>query len=138
LIRDGDVRVAVRLVASTPFQFSQTNKFTIAPEAASNTAYILGKASFADQWHLKATTDKPSDEVKFLAILVPYRESEPEPKIELLQGDGTIGFRVAGTDVAAWWGAGSRGKISAAGVTGDGRMVVNATEPGKAEHVIAP
>ena len=137
-IREGDVRVAVRLVASAPFRFSQTSKFTIEPEAASNTAYILGKASFADQWHLKATTDTPGDEVKFLAILVPYRESEPEPKIELLQGDGTIGFRVAGTDVAAWWGAGSRGKISAAGVTGDGRMVVNATEPGKAAHVIAP
>ncbi len=48
-----------------------------------------------------------------------------------------MGFRVAGTEVAAWWGAGSRGKISVAGVTGDGRIVLNAVEHGKAVHVIA-
>ncbi len=136
-IRDGDARVAVRLVASVPFRFSQSNEFPIKPEAASNTAYILGKASFADQWHLQAKTVESKDEVKFLAVLVPYRESEPQPEIEVLQGDDAIGFRVAGTEVAAWWGEGSRGKISVAGITGDGRIVVNSNEPGKVAHVIA-
>lgn len=137
-IEDGDVKVAVRLVASVPFRFSQTNKFAIPPEAASNTAYILGKASFADQWHLRATTETPEDEIKFLAVFVPYRDSEPQPKIEVLRGESTIGFRVDGADVAAWWGDGSQGKISAGGVKGEGRLVVDVKEPGQPTHVVAP
>ncbi len=136
-IHDGDARVAVRLVATSPFRFSQSNQFTIKPEAASNTAYILGKASFADQWHLQAATQEPREEGKFLAVLVPYRETEPEPEIELLQGESTIGFRVAGTSVAAWWGAGSQGKIAAPGIAGEGRMVIDTTEAGKTEHVVS-
>ncbi len=136
-IQDGNVRVAVRLVATSPFQFSQSNQFTIQPEAASNTAYILGKASFANQWHLQASTGQPGDEVKFLAVLVPYRDSEPEPEIEMLRSDGTIGFRVSGTSVAAWWGVGSHGKISSPGLTGEGRFVINTTEPGAAANVVA-
>ncbi len=136
-IRSGNARAAVRLAASAPFHFSQTNEFTVKPEAASNTAYILGKASFDNQWHLRATTNDATDEVKFLAVLVPYREGEPAPEIELVRGEESLGFRVAGTEAAAWWGKGSQGRISAGDITGEGRLVVNTNEAGQAARVVA-
>lgn len=137
-VRDGDARLVVRLVASVPFRFGQHSGFPIKPEFSANTAYVLGDEPFADQWHLQATTGQLSDEVKFLAVFVPYRASEPEPKIELLNADHAIGFRVAGTEVAAWWGAGSRGKIEASGITGEGRLAINAGDADKAVHVTVP
>jgi hypothetical protein len=136
-VRDGDARLTVRLVASVPCRFSQTDRFPIAPEPATNTAYILNKADFTNQWHLKATTGTPAREVKFLAVMAPYRASEPQPEIVPFQEAGAKGFRVAGTEVAAWWGDGHRGKISAGGLTGDGRFVLRVTEDGKVSTVVA-
>ena len=82
LVRSGDARLAVRVIASAPLEFSQASKFPVQPEAANNTAYVLGTPSFPDQWHLKATTSRPSREMRFLAVLAPYRAGEPEPAIE--------------------------------------------------------
>ena len=136
-VRDGDARLAVRLVATVPYGFSQTDKFPIAPERATNTAYILVDKPFVNQWHLKATTAKPVREVKFLAVMAPYRASEPIPDITPLEGASVAGFRVAGTEVAAWWGEGIRGKISSGTLSGDGRFVLRVTEDGKASTVVA-
>jgi len=129
--------MAVRLAATVPYQFSQTDKFPIAPERATNTAYILVDKPFVNQWHLKASTRTPVREAKFLAVLVPYRASEPQPEIAPLDGRGTSGFRVAGTEIAAWWGDGDRGKVSAGEVAGEGRLVVRVTEDGKATTVVS-
>jgi hypothetical protein len=136
-VRDGDARLAVRLVATVPYEFSQTDGFPIAPERATNTAYILVDKPFVNQWHLKATTAKPAREMKFLAVMVPYRASEPTPDIVPLEGAGITGFRVAGTEVAAWWGEGFRGKISLGALAGDGRFVLRVTENGKVSTVVA-
>jgi hypothetical protein len=136
-VRDGDVRLAVRLVSTVPYHFSQTDQFPIAPEPATNTAYILTKDIFSNQWHLKATTANPTAEVKFLALMVPYRASEPQPEIVPFQATGATGFRVAGVEVAAWWGDGYRGKISAGGLTGQGRFVLKVTEDGKVSTLTA-
>ena len=116
LVSEGNARLAVRLIASVPFQFSQQGGFPIKPEPANNTAYVLGKPSFPDQWHLRATTTKPIDEVRFLAILVPYRAGEQEPKIE----SRPSGFHMDSLDV-----------------TGEGRLVVEVREGGRVETVTA-
>ena len=129
-VHDGDARMAVRLVATAPYGFSQTNKFSVPPEAITNTAYVLGEEKFTDQWHLKATTRTPVREVKFLAILVPYRASEKQPEIVALQGEGMRGFRVGRTEVGAWWGAGESGKIAMGDASGEGRLLVKDGEQG--------
>jgi len=136
-LRDGDARLAVRLVATVPYGFSQTDKFPVAPELATNTAYILVDKPFVNQWHLKATTERPAKEMKFLAVMVPYRDSEAQPEIVPLEGAGAKGFRVAGTEVAAWWGDGSRGKISAGALEGEGRLVLRVTEQGASSTVVS-
>lgn len=136
-LRSGNARAIVRLVASLPYGVSQTSEFPIKPEAASNTAYILGKASFDNQWRLRAATDAEADEVKFLALFVPYRASEPEPKIEMIRTGDVMGFRVAGSEVAAWWGKGPSGRISAGAVQGNGRLAVSVSEAGQSARVVA-
>jgi hypothetical protein len=117
LVRDGDARLAVRLVASVPLRFSQTGKFPIEPEAANNTAYVLGTPSFPDQWHLKATTERPAGEMRFLAILVPYRAGEPAPLIE----SSPTGFRMGSFEAT----------------DSGGRLTVRFTEDGRAQTVTA-
>jgi hypothetical protein len=124
LVRDGNVRLAVRLIASAPLRFSQQGKFPIEPEPVTNTAYVLGKPEFPDQWHLRATTGRAQRTARFLAVMVPYRVGEPEPAIEVVQSGDTAGFRVGDLDVAAWWGVGPAGRISANGMTGEGRLML--------------
>ncbi len=130
--RDGEARLAVRLVASVPFAFSQHTGFPAPPEVAENTAYIEAekerKARFPDQWHLSARTQEPAGEIKFLAVMVPYRASESEPEIALLESSSARGFRVGGVEVAAWWGAGERGPITLGRLTGSGRLVLKVPE----------
>ena len=136
-VRDGDARLAVRLVATAPFQFTQTSRFPVQPEAASNTAYVLAEPEFRDQWHASAATRTPAAEVKFLAVLVPYRASEAPPEIVPLNENGTAGFRIGGARVAAWWGAGSHGRIAAGGLTGSGRLVVRVRDGGGESTAVA-
>ena len=124
LVEDGDARMAVRLIATTPCRYSQTGEFPIAPEEPTSTAYILSKDTYSNQWHFTASTTGAVQEVKFLAVLVPYRASEPPPRIVPLGDGSTAGFRLDDVEVAAWWGSGPRGKINAKGLVGDGRLVL--------------
>lgn len=134
-VRDGDARLVARLAASVPYSFSQKTGFPVPPEVAENTAYIEAekerKARFPDQWHLAARTHEPAREVKFLAVMVPYRASEREPEITPLESCGARGFRVAGVEVAAWWGAGERGSISLGALSGSGRLILKVPEQGR-------
>ena len=129
-VEDGEARLSVRLASTVPYGISQTDRFPIAPEEPATTAYILTKDIFANQWHLKAATANPVREVKFLAVMVPYRASEPPPQILPIGGTNSTGFRVAGTEIAAWWGDGVRGNISADNLKGEGRFVIKVVEGG--------
>jgi hypothetical protein len=122
-LQDGDVRLAVRLAATVPFELSQQGGFPVAPEAATNTAYVLEGEKFTDQWHLRASTRAPAAQVKFLAVLVPYRASEAEPRIERIDRDGSTGFRVAGSEVLAPWGKGR------------GQLIIDVRDAGTTTHV---
>lgn len=134
-VRNGNARLAVRLVSTEPFSFSQSSGFPIPPEPVADTAYPNPPTEI--QWHLKAHTEQPAREIKFLAVLVPYRASELLPAIAVLRSSSARGFRVANCEVAVWWGQGNRGEISLEGLTGTGRLVVRVLESVKAQTFVS-
>jgi hypothetical protein len=129
--------VAVKLIATVPYRFSQSDRFPIPPEEPDSTAYIMSKDTYPDQWRFNAATEKPSSEVKFLAILVPYRVGEAAPEIVPIGGADVKGFRVGGAEVVAWWGGGAQGKIAAVDLAGEGRLVVKVNENGRGSTIVA-
>jgi hypothetical protein len=135
-LHDGDARLIVCLRSSKPLRFSQQNAFSVPPERPENTAYQEVSAQFPNQWHLAADTHDPTNEVKFLAVMVPYRYSEDEPKIKAFESGQTAGFEVGDSRVAAWWGEGDAGQIQAEGLTGKGRMVILFKENGMRQRVV--
>jgi hypothetical protein len=127
-VNSGNARLAVRLVSTEPFSFAQRTGFNVPPDERA--------ANRPNQWHLKARTGKPAGQIKFLAVMVPYRASEKMPEIAPLKSGNAVGFEVDGAKIAAWWGPGEQGNISAAGLAGEGRMVVAITENGKTQTVV--
>ncbi len=115
-IRRGKARCAVRLISTAPLRFSQFGGFPVPPEERA--------AGSPDQWHLTARTTAPRSEIKFLAVLVPYRAGESEPRITRLEGDRSAGFRIGDVEVAAWWGDGLSGSIAAGRLQGSGRLLI--------------
>jgi hypothetical protein len=139
-VRDGNARLVARVVSSRGLAFSQTGRFAVAPEIEGSACADRPKecaARFADQWHLAAKTQSPADEIRFLAIMAPYREGEKEPAIETFESADAFGLRVAGTEVAAWWGAGKTGRIAAGDLAGEGRLVVKVDEAGEITRIVA-
>jgi hypothetical protein len=123
-------------VATVPYKFEQCTGFPIQPEVAANTAYVLGSENFANQSHLKATAGAAVEEMKFLAVLIPYRSSESRPEVATIHSGNTIGFRVAGTEILAWWGSGRQGNISTSNGDSIGRLYLKTTENGKPTTVV--
>ncbi len=137
LIQDGDARVAVRLVSSVPYRFSQSTGFPIKPEYAANTAYVLGRESFTDQSHLSAISKQSARELKYLAVFVPYHASEPAPEISVVKSGNYVGYRVSGVEIRAWWGSGAQGPLKAGGTAGTGRFIISTSEEDKGQGVVA-
>jgi len=141
LVSDGDARLAIRLVSTKPVGFAQTDKFNVAPEfehSASCAASPKDCAKhFPNQWHLAAHTQAPADEIKFAAIMVPYRASEPQPEIVVEKSGDFVVFKVADTVAAAWMGAGTRGKLPMPGTLAEGRLAVRTSEGGKTDSAVA-
>ncbi len=115
-IERGGARCAVQLLCTERLEFTQFGGFPVPPEERAR--------GFPDQWHLTARTGAPAREVKFLAVLAPYRAGETPPEITALKGEAAAGFRVGKTRVAAWWGAGEKGSIALDGLAGEGRLVI--------------
>jgi hypothetical protein len=136
-IQQGDARLAVRLYCDQPFTFSHQTGFPIPPEKAENTAYQDFDTQFADQSHLTAHTQSPAAEIKFLAIVVPYRASEPAPSILPISSQHSLGWEVGGTEIRAWWGAGETGNAETEGFQEDCRMAITVYgQPGAWRTVI--
>jgi hypothetical protein len=135
-ITDGDVRLTARLLSTQRLRFSQSSAFTVPPESPENTAYQGEFVKFPDQWHLKAHTNTPAAEIKFLAVLIPYRSSEPEPRIVPFGSGSAAGFRIGDSKVTAWWGPGETGRIASEGSTVEGRMVISAVADGKLQTMV--
>lgn len=134
-VRSGSVRLAVRLVSTGPLTFSQSSGFPIPPETVTDTAYPNPPKE--TQWHLSAHSEQAAPEIKFLAVLVPYRASEPEPAMEALQSSNARGFRAGGCEVAVWWGQGNAGDISLHDLAGKARLLVRVLEDGKSQTLVS-
>jgi hypothetical protein len=135
-IQQGDARLAVRLFCDQPFRFSQQTGFPIPPERAENTAYQDLDTHFADQSHLRAHTHSPAAEIKFLAVMVPYRASEAAPEIQPFRSQHLLGCRMGDRQIAAWWGAGETGKVEMAGLAEDCRMILIENDNGQRRKVV--
>jgi len=140
-VRDGDARLAVRLVSTVPFRFSQTDRFSVAPEVSQSSRCAASPkdcaARFPNQWHLSARTTQPAAEARFLAVMVPYRASEPQPQISAEKsGDAWI-LRVNDTVAGAWFGAGRLGKIPLESAPSEARLVLQTAEGGRTDTVVS-
>jgi hypothetical protein len=100
-VENGQARCIVKIISTEPLEFSQTDRFNIPPGERYEGA--------ANQWHLTVGTSKKAAEVKFLALMVPYRSTEPAPRIEVVEEGSWFGFEVNGEVVKAWWGKGEIG-----------------------------
>ena len=128
-ISRGKARLAVKLLATVPLEFNQFGGFPVKPEERA--------AGSPDQWHLTARTKIGAAEVKFLAVLVPYREGETAPEIAAIAGPRAAGFRIGDTRIAAWWGSGEKGTIRLGELSGDGRLVIHVKNAGRPETVVS-
>ena len=139
-VRDGDARLAIRLVSTKPLKFTQTDRFAVAPEAAQSSACAASpkdcEAKFPKQWHFNARTTAPTDEVKFAAVMVPYRAGETAPEISVGRSGDTVVFQVKDTVIAAWMGAGTGGQLAMPGAAAAGRLAVRSSEGGKTGNVV--
>ena len=102
----GNACVDVYIVAESPLDFAQTSKFTVAPEERFSGA--------PEQFHFSAETVDARPEMRFLAVLVPYRRGETPPIVEPFEGPSVRGFHVGGDSVEAWWGPGQDGILGGA------------------------
>jgi hypothetical protein len=140
-VQNADARLVVRLVATEPLGYSQRDWFAVPPELNEATARTASEAArkerFPNQWHLSARTGKPARDIKFVAVMVPYRASESEPEIVVQKNGDTVSFKLADTVVAAWMGAGTQGKLDAAGIAESGRLAVRVTEDGRTDSAVA-
>jgi len=141
-VQNEDVRLVVRLIATEPLRFSQRDWFAVPPELDEATARTASEAArkqrFPNQWHLNAHTGKSVREIKFVAVMVPYRASEAAPAIAVEKSDEAVVFKVADSVVAAWIGAGAQGKLAGPGLAATGRLAVRVSEGGKTDTVVAP
>ncbi len=124
------VRLAVKLLATQRLEFAQFGGFPVKPEERA--------ARSPDQWHLSARTTVPADEVKFLAVLVPYLEGQTPPEIIALGDHSTAGFRIGDTSVLAWWGSGATGSLHFEELSGQGRLLVRVSEANRPRIIVSP
>jgi hypothetical protein len=130
LISSGKAHLAVKLISTTPLDFSQFGGFPVKPEERA--------AGAPDQWHLTARTKMKTAEAKFLAILAPYREGQKPPEIEVNSRQGPACFRVGEVQIVAWWGSGETGPISLEAEQKRGRLLLRYREQGKLKIVACP
>ncbi len=115
VVRQGEAACLVRLICSTGMSFSQSDSFTVAPEER-----YLGAAN---QWHFKAETREPATAVKYLALIIPFRQGEEIPTVAAAEEDNWRGFELNGERVLAWWGESESGSYPGEKAPGRLRVV---------------
>lgn len=126
-LEEGNVRLLIRLIATEKLSLTQSDEFTVPPEER--------RADAPPQFHLKAESEQPAQEVKFLALLFPLQEAEMKPEIELIEQGNLRGFRVGDERVLAWWGQGEVGALNES-AQGEGRMLVETGQDGEKRLVL--
>lgn len=103
----GEAGLRVQFLTPDKLQFSQNDKFDVAPE----------KADSPNQWHFTASTVAPAAKMRFVTVLAPYRLGEEAklPQCRLLSAEGGVVVQV-GDDVIAWKDAGAK-EVKGGGLT---------------------
>lgn len=78
----GDARLLVQFAEPRKLNLSLTDQFTVPPEN-----------NLANQWHLTASTDRPSRQETFVTVLYPFKAGEEGslPRIERIEKPGIRG-----------------------------------------------
>ncbi|MBN2288005.1 MAG: heparinase II/III family protein, partial [Candidatus Glassbacteria bacterium] len=119
LVKSGQARLIVHLLADNGLSFSQSSEFIPPPGDRYENA--------PRQWHFSARTAVAPGRARFLALFIPYREGEKPPEVEGIQSGETRGFRVGDETVLAWWGEGETGRCEG---YGEGRLFLELNEDG--------
>ena len=87
-IKHNAARLAVRFLAPQGLQLTQTDQFTVPPEADFN--------KLGNQWHLTAATAQPSATQSFVTVLLPYHADGEQslPTTRLLNVEGCIALEI--------------------------------------------
>ena len=115
VVRHGDAVLDIYLLCGSELDFRQCGRFPVAPEERYEGA--------PEQWHLTAQTLEKTDEIKFLAVMVPRRESEKPLEVTAIDRGDSRGFQVGQEKVLAWWGEGETG--------GQSRLLIEYFEKGE-------
>ncbi|MDI6827374.1 MAG: DUF4962 domain-containing protein [Armatimonadota bacterium] len=117
-VRKNEAHMLVQFVEPGHLKLSQTDQFTAPPE----------REGLANQWHLTASTVKPSRQGEFITVLYPYKSGNGAllPKIERIENiPGVKGATVASNQ---WRDTIIFNKLGAPlnklGIKSDGRIVV--------------
>ncbi|MFC1613971.1 heparinase II/III-family protein, partial [Gemmatimonadota bacterium] len=114
-VRHGDAVLDIFLLCEGELDFRQSGEFPVAPEERYEGA--------PEQWHLAAHSREKTDEIRFLAVMVPRRTNEEPLEVKRLDQGELRGFQVGREKVLAWWGEGEAG--------GSGRMLIEYYEKGE-------
>ena len=86
-MRQGDVRMDVRMLSPTAIRFTQTHQALPEPELDRN---------WPDQWHVTASTDDKAPAAQFLTVLWPWkRKAPPDQAVRTLDVDGWSACEIA-------------------------------------------
>ncbi len=108
-IQKGNAIIDVYLLSSKALDFSQTDKFTVDPDESD--------AGKPNQWHFSASNPEQSEEIHFLALMIPRHEGGTYLKVRRLEYDGTVqGFQIGNQKILGWFGKGEKGDFSVVGL----------------------
>jgi Domain of unknown function (DUF4962)/Heparinase II/III-like protein len=85
-IHRGAGRLEARFLAPRGLQFSQTDQFTVPPEAP----------NMPNQWHLTATTTERAARLRSLTVLLPYREGARPAAARLVATEDCLAAEIGG------------------------------------------
>jgi hypothetical protein len=85
-ISRNQARLRVQFLTPRGLQMSQTDQFTVPPEAP----------NMPNQWHLTAQTTEPAARQRFLTVLLPYREGGVPPTVRALDIPGFLALELTG------------------------------------------
>jgi hypothetical protein len=128
VVQNGEAGLDIYFLSSSALDFSQSDKFPVAPEERYEGA--------PDQWHFTASTVEDTDEMRFLVLMVPRRVQEEvsaAPEIKRLDYNKVKGFQVGEDKVLAWWETGESGDFSSAGSEENAKMLIEYTANGGKE-----
>ncbi|MBM3499219.1 MAG: DUF4962 domain-containing protein [Armatimonadetes bacterium] len=83
----GQAHLQARFLTPSGLAFSQTDQFTVPPEAP----------NMPNQWHLTASTRGPAARQRFLTVLLPYPAGVQPADVRLLDVPGCLAAEIAGT-----------------------------------------